>query len=119
MEWTPENDAQLTELFKKRLGIRFISSWARWPAPAIRIRLVELGLTSPLTRRGATLVARAPQVVSETAPLRQARELADLEDSSDDEDEGDLRASRGCPRGHLVSEAKIAALYRTVGRDYR
>jgi hypothetical protein len=60
MEWTPEKDAQLTELFKKRLGIRFISSWTRWPAPAIRLRLVELGLTSPLSRRGAALVARAP-----------------------------------------------------------
>ncbi|MDB5405598.1 MAG: hypothetical protein JWL84_510 [Rhodospirillales bacterium] len=120
MEWTPENDAQLTELFKKRLGIRFISSWTRWPAPAIRLRLVELGLASPLSRRGAALVARAPQAASETAPLRQVRELAELEAmDDDDEDEGDLRASRGCPRGHLVSEAKIAALYRTVGRDYR
>jgi hypothetical protein len=121
MEWTPENDAQLTELFKKRLGIRFISSWTRWPAPAIRSRLVELGLASPLSRRGAALVARAPQapIASEAAPPRQMRESAEIDDLDEDEDEGDLRASRGCPRGHLVSEAKIAALYRTVGRDYR
>ena len=121
MEWTPEQDAQLTELFKKRLGIRFISSWTRWPAPAVRMRLVELGLASPLSRRGAALIARAPQIVAETAPLRQTVEPAELEalDDNDDEDEGDLRASRGCPRGHLVSEAKIAALYRSVGRDYR
>jgi hypothetical protein len=121
MEWTPEKDAQLTELFNKRLGVRFISSWTRWPAPAIRTRLVELGLASPLSRRSAALVARAPKVATETAPLRQVRELAELEDLEDDEDddEGDLRASRGCPRGHLLSEAKIAALYRSVGRDYR
>jgi hypothetical protein len=123
MEWTPENDAQLTELFKKRLGIRFISSWTRWPGPAIRVRLVELGLASPLSRRGAALVARTPQAPSETAPLRQTSEPVEIEalddDDNDDEDEGDLRASRGCPRGHLVSEAKIAALYRSLGRDYR
>jgi len=37
----------------------------------------------------------------------------------DDDEDGDLRASRGCPRGHLVSEAKIAALYRSAGADYR
>jgi hypothetical protein len=120
MEWTPEKDAQLTELFKKRLGIRFISSWTRWPAPAIRTRLVELGLASPLSRRGAALVARAPQAQPEAVALRQAREVVELQAmDDDDEDEGDLRASRGCPRGHLLSEAKIAALYRNVGRDYR
>jgi hypothetical protein len=121
MEWTPEKDAQLTELFKKRLGIRFISSWTRWPAPAIRLRLVELGLTSPLSRRGAALVARAPQASAEVVPLHRAPEAATVEEVEDldDEDEGDLRASRGCPRGHLLSEAKIAALYREVGRDYR
>jgi hypothetical protein len=117
MEWTPDKDARLTELFKKRLDMRFMSSWTHWPAPAIRARLLELGLTKP--HRVAALVARVPMARSEIAPLGQTSELAELEDVEDDEEMGDLRASRGCPRGHLVSEAKISALYRTVGRDYR
>jgi hypothetical protein len=117
MEWTPDKDARLTELFKKRLDMRFMSSWTHWPAPAIRARLLELGLTKP--HRVAAIVAHAAKAPSETAPLVQACELADIEEVEDDEEMGDLRASRGCPRGHLISEAKISALYRTVGRDYR
>jgi len=35
------------------------------------------------------------------------------------EDEVELKSSPGCPRGHLLSEAKIAALYRRAGADYR
>jgi hypothetical protein len=117
MEWTLDQDARLTELFKKRLDVRFMSSWTHWPAPAIRTRLVELGLTKP--HRVAALAAPVPKVLAEAAPLSLAPELADLENVEEDEDMGDLRASRGCPRGHLLSEAKISALYRTVGRDYR
>ncbi len=115
MEWTPALDAQLTELYTKRLGIRFIASWTRWPAPAIRLRVVELGLAKPMARRGSALATGAADASADSLPARAARDLAALED----EDEGDLRSSRGCPRGHLISEAQIAALYREVGRDYR
>jgi hypothetical protein len=109
MEWTPENDAKLTEMHAKRLSVRFIADWMRWPAAAVRARLIELGLTKPMTPRASAVVARA------AGPVRAAAEI-DL-DREDDED--DLRGRPGCPRGHLLPEAKIAELYNSVGGSYR
>ncbi len=111
MEWTPSQDLQLTEMHRKRLSVRFIADWMRWPAPAVRVRLVELGLTQPLSARGASVVSRATQ--STTTHHSQAAQ-------ADDRDEDDeLRELPGCPRGHLLPESKITALYNAAGQDYR
>jgi hypothetical protein len=111
MEWTQSQDLQLTEMHRKRLSVRFIADWMRWPAPAVRLRLVELGLTQPLSARGASVVSRATQ-----SPMTHHMQVP----VSDDRDEDDeLRELPGCPRGHLLPEAKIAALYSGTGQDYR
>jgi hypothetical protein len=119
MDWTPELDAQLIDMHNKRVGVRFIASWTRWPAAAIRTRLVELGLAKPLSRRPAS--AAAPAAIRRSVrPLVAAPRCAapaELATAEDDEDECDLRGSRGCPRGYLVSEAQIAELYQ--GQLYR
>ena len=115
MEWTPEKDAQLTEMHKKRLSVRFIADWMRWPASSVRLRLVELGLVKPLSSRANAVVARAAKPAA-SCPSRQG-EAPTLE--IEDDDEEDLRGRPGCPRGHLVSEAKIAALYSAAGGSYR
>ena|SRR5689334_20866083 len=115
MVWTAEDDAKLIELHAKRLGVRFISVWLRQPAAAVRSRLVELGLEKPLSARASQVIGRVKKSVSVT--LRE--EESDLAEFDDDDEDGELRASRGCPRGHLLSEAKIAALYRSAGADYR
>lgn len=114
MVWTAEEDAKLVELHAKRLGVRFISVWLRQPAAAIRARLVELGIEKPLSLRANQVIGR----VKKAAPVTMRSDESEAAELDDDED-GDLRASRGCPRGHLVSEAKIAALYRSAGADYR
>jgi hypothetical protein len=98
-------------MHRKRLSVRFIADWMRWPAPAVRVRLVELGLTQPLSARGSSVVSRATQ----STTIHHAQPA-----TSDDHDEDDeLRELPGCPRGHLLSEAKIAALYNAAGQDYR
>jgi hypothetical protein len=111
MEWTLENDAKLTEMFKKRLSTRFIADWMRWPAAAVRTRLVELGLTKPMSSRAAAVVAKAAQPQATAHRADQA-----AEDDRDEDDE--MRASPGCPRGHLMSESRIAALYSAAGGSY-
>ena len=114
MEWTPEKDAQLAEMHKKRLSVRFIADWMRWPASAVRLRLIELGLVKPLSSRANSVVSRAAQPAA--GAFRQAAApVLELED----DDEEDLRARPGCPRGHLLPEAKIAALYSACGGSYR
>jgi hypothetical protein len=117
MAWTLEEDAKLSELHTKRLGVRFISVWLRQPAAAVRARLIELGLEKPLSAKAEQVIARVKKPVAEAAPTETVAEPP-INDS-DDDDEGELRAVRGCPRGHLLSEAKIAALYRSAGCDYR
>ena len=117
MAWTQEEDTKLTELHGKRLGVRFISVWLRQPAAHVRSRLIELGLEKPLSAKASQTVARTKKQVDALAAAATAPEPEINE--SDDEDDGDLRASRGCPRGHLISEAQIAALYQSAGCDYR
>jgi hypothetical protein len=114
MAWTQDDDTRLTELHSKRLGVRFISVWLRQPAASVRSRLIELGLEKPLSAKASHTVARAKKQIDALAAAPQP----EIEDC-DDEDDGDLRASRGCPRGHLISEAQIAALYHRAGCDYR
>ena len=115
MEWTPEKDAQLAEMHKKRLSVRFIADWMRWPAAAVRLRLVELGLVKPLSSRANSVVARA----AKPAAVSLASQDAVCAIEIDDDDEEDMRARPGCPRGHLLPEAKIAALYSASGGSYR
>src|SRR5258708_7648302 len=112
MVWTPEMDAQLTELHRKRLSLAFITTWMRWSAPAVRARLVELGLVKKPSPKAASLIARTATRSIDTSDTVEA------EDRSDDEDE-DLRAAPGCPAGHLMPEARITELYQSTGRDYR
>jgi hypothetical protein len=115
MEWTPEKDAQLAEMHKKRLSVRFIADWMRWPAAAVRLRLVELGLVKPLSSKANSVVARAAKPAAVSVSSQDAVCLLAI----DDDDEEDLRARPGCPRGHLLPEAKIAALYSASGGSYR
>jgi hypothetical protein len=117
MEWTPEKDAQLTEMHRKRLSVRFVADWMRWPAASVRLRLVELGLTKPLSSRAASVVTRAAKPAHSAAPL--AHHTAPIAVADDLDDDDDLRGRPGCPRGHLVPEAKIAALYNAAGGTYR
>jgi hypothetical protein len=103
-------------MHRKRLSVRFIADWMRWPASAVRLRLVELGLVKPLSSRANTVVARATQPAAPRAPRQITGPIIDLADDDDDEE---MRVRPGCPRGHLVSEAKIAALYSAAGGTYR
>jgi len=112
MVWTPEMDAQLTELHRKRLSLAFITTWMRWPAPAVRARLVELGLVKKPSPKAASLLARTA-----SRSIEQC-DIAEPTDRGEDEDE-DLRAAPGCPAGHLMPEARIAELYQSTGRNYR
>ncbi len=118
MAWTQEEDTKLTELHGKRLGVRFISVWLRQPAAQVRCRLIELGLEKPLSTKASQTVARTKKQVDALATAAATAPEPAIDDG-DDEDDGDLRASRGCPRGHLISEAQIAALYQSAGCDYR
>jgi hypothetical protein len=115
MEWTPEKDAQLTEMHRKRLSVRFIADWMRWPAASVRLRLIELGLVKPLSSRASSVVSRASQPSAAGSSRQATAPVLELED----DDEEDLRARPGCPRGHLLPEAKIAALYSASGGSYR
>jgi hypothetical protein len=141
MEWTPETDAKLTELHKKRLGMPFISSWTHWPSSDIRLRLIELGLTPAVPERvlrvrtdrgkpGGTGSAAVPKSRSSKAGNTEISKESFLSVGAlvheahavsldDDGDDGDLFEQHGCPRGYLMSEATIAALYQGLGRDYR
>jgi hypothetical protein len=122
MEWTPELDATLTDLYEKRLGNSFIASWMRLKSADIRQRLIELGLVKPPT----------PHTASAPAPTRKALRAAALthctdthgedamlgDEDDDDDDGGEMVQYRGRPRGYLMSAEKISQLYRSVGRSY-
>jgi hypothetical protein len=122
MNWTPELDARLIELHEKRLGNRFIASWLRLDPAQVRTRLAELGLLKgPATKSGAKPVApgrAAPSPISMITVETAVSGAEALEETPDDEDAGALISRRGCPRGHLVPEEKIAALYRDAGGRY-
>jgi len=92
MEWTPEKDAQLTEMHRKRLSVRFVADWMRWPPLPSVSAFLELGLNKPLTARASSVVARAAQP-AESAPTPH-RVAAPVLDDLDDDDE-DLRARPG------------------------
>ena len=113
MEWTTEMDARLRELHAKRVSPAFIASWMHWPAGSVRARLVELGLSKSLSARGAAITAAAAKPRSHAASSA-VETLAEAVD-----EDADLKTAPGCPRGHLVSEARIAALYQRVGCSYR
>jgi hypothetical protein len=111
MEWTAEADGRLRELHAKRVSLLFIANWMRWPAPEVRARLITLGLAKSLSSRSASYAPVA--VTSGSLTSLQAAEICD--EAFDDE--VGLKKLPDCPRGHLLSEANIAALYR--GRGYR
>jgi hypothetical protein len=117
MDWTPDQDRQLRELYAKRVSLSFIASWMRWPPSAIRVRMIELGLVKPRSS-AATTIADAAKAKSAVAKAPGAlRAVATLRDSLDEEEE--MKTTPGCPRGHLFSEKKITELYRAAGSDYR
>jgi hypothetical protein len=95
MEWTPANDAELKKLYEKRLSIAFIATWMRREGSDVRHRLQALGLAKA---RGAAAAAAAAE--------------------ADEEAEEDFPSRRGRPKGHLMSDEAIGALYRRAGRNY-
>src|ERR1700731_2991281 len=111
MEWTDETDGRLRELHAKRVSPTFIANWMRWPAPAVRARLITLGLAKPVPSRSASNTSVAANSLA-------SLEAAEARDDAFDDQAG-LKKLPDCPRGHLLSEVKIAALYRGAGRDYR
>jgi len=122
MNWTAERDGQLKELHAKRVSPAFIASWMRWPPSAVRARLIELGLAKPMSPKAAsiTAMAKASSLAAKSATAKASvplRAIETLRDAFDEEEE--IKTKPGCPRGHLLSEAKIAALYRTAGGTYR
>jgi hypothetical protein len=114
MRWTADMDARLIELHAKRLGNTFIASWMRVTTFDVRARLVELGLKpSP--------GGKAPfaQAVSGPSHRRSEAEIASGEAfAADDADADEMPPPHGRPRGYLVSEADITAIYRRAGRGY-
>jgi hypothetical protein len=125
MNWTPELDARLIELHEKRLGNRFIASWLRLDPTLVRARLAELGVVKPArnseAKAAAPALAAPPQLPAVAVQIMDlsGTDGADASDEGDDDDEaGALISRRGCPRGHLVPEDKIAALYRSAGGRY-
>jgi hypothetical protein len=117
MDWTVEQDEQLKALHAKRVGPLFIASWMRWPPSAVRARLIELGLTKPLTPRATAITEAAKARRSVVAqPSATLCDVESLDDAVDDEQE--LKTRPGCPRGHLLSESQIAALYRAASCNY-
>src|SRR6185369_11069380 len=110
MNWTAEQDGQLRVLHAKRVGVAVIGSWMRWPSSAVRARLVELGVAKPLSPR-ATSITQAAKVRKTAAahPSATPRAVEPRRNTLDDEQ--DLKTNPGCPRGHLLSESQIAALY--------
>lgn len=118
MDWTAEQDDKLRALQAKRVSPAFIASWMRWPPAAVRARLIELGLARPLSPKGASIANAAKTRTSSLAQSSSALRAVDsLRDAFDDDEE--LKTRPGCPRGHLLSERQIAALYRVTGSNYR
>jgi len=120
MEWTEERDEQLRALHTKRVSPSFIASWMRWPPSAVRARLIELGLVKPLSPKATSIVeavkARSPAAKPAAQSPDQLCGAESLHDALADEKE--LKTNPGCPRGHLLSESQIAALYRAAGCNY-
>jgi hypothetical protein len=86
--WTSEQDTQLIELHGRKLTLPFLVSWLGRPRGDIASRLAELGIA-----------------------VRMGR-------SDGDYDEQHFSTVKGCPPGHLMSEAQIAALYHALHRNY-
>jgi hypothetical protein len=124
MEWTAERDATLAELYRKRLGNMFIASWMRLKPAEVRARLRELGLIASChsTAAGNAVRPAAPESLSAfpVAGSGGARDDSADKDVGEDEDDDDgaMVSFRGRPKGHLMPESRIAALYRSVGRGY-
>jgi hypothetical protein len=137
MQWTPEQDATLVDLHRKHVGNMFIATWMRVNITEVRARLAALGLTKSAAAKAALSLAKtARQVVavragmkaavasaaaSEIAVERDTLEAVALMDGDMDddlEDDVELVKLPGCPRGHLVSEAHINALYEKAGGRY-
>jgi len=102
MDWTPEIDARLKELHAKGISQGFIACWLRLPRSEVRTRLLEFGLLKTRARRPAS---------RSTTPRNDRA-------AKPDDDAGDVVQLPGCPRGHLMSEGRIAALYRRAGSSY-
>jgi hypothetical protein len=117
MEWTTERDTQLKELHAKRVSASFIASWMRWPPSAVRARMIELGMAKPQSPKATAITTAAASSSSASKSPDALRAAATLSDAFDDEEE--LKTVPGCPRGHLLSETRIAALYRAAGSTYR
>jgi len=117
MDWTPEQDGQLRALHAKRVSMSFIASWMRWPPAAVRARVIELGLAKPRSSEATAIIdaAKAKSIAAKSSAALRA--VGTLRDALDEEE--DMKAMPGCPRGYLFSETKIAALYRAAGSDYR
>jgi hypothetical protein len=122
VEWTPELDTLLIDLYKKRLGNAFIASWMRIQPGLVRDRLVALGLVKPSPTKVAAAPTRKELRAAAMGHGGDADDAAEDEDLSDDEDDADQHANskyRRRPRGYLMSLGEIEALYRSVGRSYR
>ena len=113
MEWTAELDKSITELHAKRLGNAFIAKWLHLNPSHVRARLVALGLVKPRSSDPAS----RPAATSKGA-LAGLPDSARTADTAEDADEDDMVRIDGCPRGHLLSERRIASIYQNVGRGY-
>ena len=109
MDWTPEIDARLKELHAKGISQGFIACWLRLPRSEVRTRLLEFGLLKTRARRPAS---------RSTTPRNDRAAKPDGSARHAEHDEGDVVQLPGCPRGHLMSEGRIAALYRRAGSSY-
>jgi hypothetical protein len=110
--WTEQLDERLTDLHRRNLGNAFIASFMRIDARAVRARLADLGLLKTKAPAGAAATETAR--FCETARLR----AIDRDDDDGDDDLGEMVRLRGRPRGHLLSEAEIAKLYKRSGGRY-
>ena len=110
MDWTPEIDARLKEMYAKGVSQGFIACWLRLPRSAVRARLLEFGLVKTRARRTTPPRPTKPREDQASKPVGSARHAED--------DEADIVQLPGCPRGHLMSEGTIAALYRRAGGSY-
>jgi len=109
MPWTPEHDSELTRLFQQGFCSAFIATCLHTNSSDIRTRLQELGLKKPPMKAGRP--RKSPPASAEPSPGQAPAFQAGAE-------EEDFSPRRGRPRGHLVSEAEIAARYRRAGRGY-
>jgi hypothetical protein len=135
MQWTSEQDATLAELHAKHVGNMFIATWMRVNVTDVRARLAALGLSK--AKAALSLARTAPEVAAMRARMKaavasataaseiavesdalEAAGMIDGEFGDDLDDEVELVKLPGCPRGYLVSEAHINALYERAGGQY-